>query len=56
MRTLRTIVILEAIGNAEALQMLRELAGGAKGSRVTEAAQASLTRLEAKHKMIGGAP
>jgi WD40 repeat protein len=47
LRTLRAIVILEAIGGDEALALLRTLAGGAPESRVTQAAAAALKRMSA---------
>jgi hypothetical protein len=46
LRTLRSIVILEAIATDEAQAILRTLADGDPGSRITEAAQAALKRVE----------
>jgi WD40 repeat protein len=46
LRELRCIRVLEAIGTAEARQLLRKLAGGAAGARVTREAKAALQRLE----------
>jgi RNA polymerase sigma factor (sigma-70 family) len=48
-RELRTVEVLEHIGTAQARQVLRKLAEGASGSRLTDAARASLERL-AKRK------
>jgi WD40 repeat protein len=45
LRTLRAIVVLEAIGGEEARAILRELADGAPGASTTEAARAALQRL-----------
>ncbi len=44
-RTLRAIEVLERIGTPAARQVLRELARGAAGHRITEDAQQTLTRL-----------
>jgi WD40 repeat protein len=46
LRTLRAIRVLEAIGTAEARQLLRNLAGGAAVARETREATASLARLD----------
>jgi hypothetical protein len=48
-RELRAVEVLEHIGSAQARQVLRKLAKGASGSRLTDAAKASLERL-AKRK------
>ncbi len=48
-RELRAVEVLEHIGTAQARQVLRKLAEGAAGSRLTDAAKASLERL-AKNK------
>jgi hypothetical protein len=48
-RELRAVEVLEHIGTAQARQVLRKLAEGAPGSRLTDAARASLERL-AKRK------
>jgi hypothetical protein len=45
LRALRAIVILEAIGSEDARTVLRDLAEGAPGARVTEAAKAALKRM-----------
>jgi phosphotransacetylase len=45
---LRTVRVLEQIGTAPARAMLSELAGGADGTRETEAARAALSRLKEK--------
>jgi WD40 repeat protein len=45
LRTLRAIVILETIGGDEARAILRLLAEGAPGARITDAAGAALKRL-----------
>jgi hypothetical protein len=44
-RELRAVEVLEHIGTAEARQVLHKLALGASGSRLTDAAKASLERL-----------
>jgi WD40 repeat protein len=44
LRTLRAITLLEGIGTDEAQALLRVLADGAPGARVTEAARAALQR------------
>jgi len=46
---LRAIEVLETIGNSEARQILTELAKGTAEFRITQEANASLTRL-AKHR------
>jgi hypothetical protein len=46
LRTLRAIRVLEAIGTAEARQLLRKLADGAPGARQTREAAAVLKRLD----------
>ncbi len=48
-RELRAVEVLDHIGTAQARQVLRKLAEGASGSRLTDAARASLERL-AKRK------
>ena len=50
LRELRSIEVLEKIGTPEASQLLRELAGGAPGARLTVEAMAALARLEALDK------
>ena len=45
LRTLRAVAVLERIGSAEAVAVLKELAGGVEGARVTEAAAEALDRL-----------
>ncbi|HYV39125.1 MAG TPA: hypothetical protein VE988_25790, partial [Gemmataceae bacterium] len=45
LRTLRAIVVLEAISGEEARGILQDLAGGTPGARVTEAARGALKRL-----------
>jgi RNA polymerase sigma factor (sigma-70 family) len=45
LRTLRAIEVLERVGTPEARQLLRALAGGVPAARLTQEAQASLTRL-----------
>jgi hypothetical protein len=42
----RAVEVLERAATPEARQLLRDLAGGAPASRLTEAARAALTRLE----------
>jgi hypothetical protein len=42
---LRAVAVLEQIGTREAKMLLRDLAGGARGARLTEAAKAALDRL-----------
>jgi hypothetical protein len=44
-RELRAVEVLEHIGTAQARQVLRKLAEGASGARLTDAARASLERL-----------
>jgi hypothetical protein len=46
LRSLRAIEVLEHIGSREAREILRALAGGAPGARLTEEARASLKRLQ----------
>lgn len=48
LQTLRGIVILERIGNDEALALLKTLAGGLPGVRVTEEARATLERMTSR--------
>lgn len=50
LRSLRTVEILEQIGNDEAQRLLRSLAGGAEASSLTRAAKQSLERLAKKEK------
>ena len=45
LRAVRTIEVLEHIGDAEAKKVLESLAGGIDGARLTEEARASLARL-----------
>jgi hypothetical protein len=45
-RGLRAVEVLEHAGTAEARQLLRALAGGAEGARLTETARESLARLD----------
>jgi WD40 repeat protein len=45
LRALRAIESLERIGTPEAVELLRALAGGAPGVRLTEAARAALSRV-----------
>jgi WD40 repeat protein len=45
LRALRAVAVLENIGTEPARGVLRDLAGGAEGARVTEAARAALQRL-----------
>jgi WD40 repeat protein len=45
LRTLRAVPVLEGIGSAEAVAVLRALAGGAPQARQTQEAQAALERL-----------
>ena len=45
LRPLRAIEVLEMLGTAEAVALLKELAAGASGSRFTEQAKAALQRL-----------
>jgi WD40 repeat protein len=44
LRTLRAITVLETIGGEEARSIMRDMAGGSPGSRVTAAAQEALKR------------
>ena len=44
LRGVRAVGVLARVGAAEAAAVLRELAGGAKGSPVTRAAAAALER------------
>jgi hypothetical protein len=44
LQALRAIAVLEAVGTAEACDILRDLAAGAPGALVTEAARAALAR------------
>jgi WD40 repeat protein len=46
----RALEVLERIGTAEARQVVVDLAGGAPGTRLTEAAKTVLTRLDARTK------
>lgn len=46
LRALRAIEVLESIGSPEAADVLKALAGGAPGARVTVEAKASLDRLQ----------
>ncbi|HYV34623.1 MAG TPA: hypothetical protein VE988_02900, partial [Gemmataceae bacterium] len=46
LQTLRAIIILEANGSKEAKALLRTLADGDPGSRVTASAQAALQRIK----------
>ncbi len=46
----RVIEVLEKIGTPAAIEHLRELAAGASGARLTIAARAALSRMEAKGK------
>jgi RNA polymerase sigma factor (sigma-70 family) len=48
LRQLRTVHALELCGTAEARQLLRTLAGGASGARLTRDARTALERLEKK--------
>jgi WD40 repeat protein len=45
LQSLRAVAVLEDIGTAGASQVLTKLAGGARGARLTQEAQASLGRL-----------
>jgi WD40 repeat protein len=45
LQALRALLVLESIGNAEAMKLLRELAGGAPEAWFTQQARASLERL-----------
>jgi WD40 repeat protein len=45
LRTLRAVEVLEHVGTPEAREVLRKLATGAPGSRITQEAQSSLERL-----------
>ncbi len=45
LRSLRAVRVLEYAGTVEARRLLRELATGAEGARLTQQAQAALTRL-----------
>jgi hypothetical protein len=45
LRGLRAVWLLERIATADARRLLREMAGGASGSRVTAEAKAALGRL-----------
>ncbi len=45
LRTLRSVEVLERIGNADARSMLKTLAGGAPGAWLTEDAKSSLDRV-----------
>jgi RNA polymerase sigma factor (sigma-70 family) len=47
-RGLRAVEVLEQVGTPEARQVLRTIAGGAEGSRLTVAAREALTRLSRK--------
>ncbi len=47
---LRAVELLEILGTAEARELLRALAGGASGARLTQAARASLGRLEKRSR------
>jgi hypothetical protein len=46
LRALRAVEVLEHIGTAEARQVLRELAQGGPGARLTDEARTALQRLE----------
>jgi WD40 repeat protein len=48
LRAVRAVQVLEGIGDAEALRLLRELVQGAPGARLTEEAAAALQRLKQK--------
>jgi WD40 repeat protein len=45
-RAMRAVVILEAIGNEPARAVLKDLAGGAEGSPITEAAREAIKRIK----------
>jgi hypothetical protein len=45
LRALRAVEVLEVIGTAEAVRLLRCLADRARGARLTEEAKAALARL-----------
>jgi RNA polymerase sigma factor (sigma-70 family) len=53
LRTQRALEVLEAAGTPEARALLRRLAGGAEGTRLTEGARAALGRLD---RHAGSAP
>jgi len=48
LRLCRAIELLERIGDNQAIILLKTLAGGAKGSRLTQDAKAALSRLKSK--------
>ncbi len=48
LRTLRALMVLEQIGSPEARSVLKEVAQGPRGDTTTEAARASLRRLEGR--------
>ena len=50
LRNLRAVELLELIGTAESCDVLRPIAKGAEGHRVTEAAQGSVKRLDKRLK------
>jgi hypothetical protein len=50
LRVLRAVEVLENVGTAEAKAVLRKLADGAPGARLTREARASLQRLERRRK------
>jgi hypothetical protein len=52
-RSLRAVALLEQIGTTQAREVLKSLSAGAPGFRLTQEAQASLLRLEARRSSIG---
>jgi hypothetical protein len=46
LQLLRTIEVLERINNEASVKLLKELASGAVGARITDAAQMALERIE----------